>query len=65
MNTSTAQEIGQENEVNLCDSCCHIQPTCSGDNIIFGTGVGDDNIIACNSYEPIELRHPKHAGQEL
>lgn len=65
MNTSTAQEVGQVNEVNLCDSCCHFQPVCECNNLIFGTGLGDDNIIACDGYEPIELRHPKYVGQEL
>lgn len=43
-----------ENQVNLCDSCRHIYPECpSGkDDVIFGNGKGNDNICACNKYEP-------------
>ncbi len=52
----TIQEIGMENEVNLCDSCCNEMPICDGDNIIFGTGKGNDNICACSTYESIQLR---------
>lgn len=65
LNLATAQDLGQENEVNLCDSCCNIQPSCDADNLIFGTGKGEDNIIACSKYTPIELRHPKHEGMAI
>jgi hypothetical protein len=62
MKTTTVQDLGIHNEIHLCRSCCHEQPTCSGDNLIFGSGKGDDNVAACGQYEPIELRHPKHDG---
>ena len=62
MKTVTVQELGMKNDVNLCDSCCHEQPTCDADNIIFGTGKGEDNVCGCSEYEAIEFRHPKHAG---
>ncbi len=65
MNSTTVQKIGLTNHVNLCGSCCHVQPTCDSDNLIFGDGVGDDNIVACSGYEAITLRHPKDGGQEL
>jgi hypothetical protein len=63
----TAQELNQENEINLCDSCRMIQPNCISDDsdIIFGTGIGYDNTIACNKYQPVEIRHPKWRGQEI
>lgn len=43
-----------ENQVHLCDSCRHVYPECpSGkDDVIFGNGKGNDNICACNQYEP-------------
>lgn len=43
-----------ENQVHLCDSCRHVYPECpSGkDDVIFGNGKGNDNICACNKYEP-------------
>ena len=48
------------NEVNLCDSCCSEYPACQheGDDIgnVFGDGVGNDNICACNKYEAITLK---------
>lgn len=50
-NMKTMQEIGMENEVNLCDSCYETYPECDPLNIIFGTGQGDDNICACDIYE--------------
>ena len=59
----------KENEVNLCLSCGHVIPTCGGmaenSNIIFGDGVGLDNIIACADYEAVAIRDPKYAGQEI
>ena len=40
------------NAVNLCDTCRHTYPGCpSGDDVIFGDGVGGDNICACAKYE--------------
>lgn len=62
METATVQELGLVNEVNLCSSCCHEIPTCESNNVIFGTGKGNDNVAACGNYEAIELRHPKHNG---
>lgn len=41
----------KDNKVNLCDSCVHNYPQCSGNKIIFGDGLGKDNICCCNKYE--------------
>jgi hypothetical protein len=43
-----------ENQAHLCDSCRNVYPECpSGkDDVIFGNGKGNDNICACNQYEP-------------
>lgn len=42
------------NEVNLCDSCKQTYPECPStiEDVLFGDGKGDDNICACNKYEP-------------
>jgi len=42
-----------ENLVNLCDSCLNFKdfPNCY-DEILFGDGIGKDNIICCNRYNP-------------
>lgn len=40
------------NKINLCDSCMRDVPTCKGDDLLFGSGVGNDNVISCNSYLP-------------
>ena len=42
------------NQVNLCDSCTYTYPECPSekDDVIFGNGIGNDNICACNKYEP-------------
>jgi len=44
-----------KNNVHLCDSCKDDFPECSvcGEDIKFGNGKGDDNIIACPLYTPI------------
>ena len=43
-----------DNQTNLCDSCDYLYPDCpSGkDDVIFGNGIGNDNICACNKYKP-------------
>ncbi len=56
MKTATVQDLGMVNDVNLCDTCCYEQPTCTGDNLIFGSGIGNDNIVACSAYDAIECR---------
>lgn len=43
------------NQVNLCDSCTYTYPECPSekDDVIFGNGIGNDNICACNKYQPV------------
>ena len=38
------------NKVNLCASCTKEYPACDGEELFFGNGVGDDNVISCNGY---------------
>lgn len=42
------------NQVNLCDSCTYTYPECPSekDDVIFGNGIGNDNICGCNKYQP-------------
>ncbi len=42
------------NTIHLCDSCQKVYPECdsTAKEVIFGTGVGNDNICACACYEP-------------
>lgn len=42
------------NDVNLCDSCINRWsfPECVGQEVEFGSGYGDDNIIQCEAYDP-------------
>ena len=37
---------------NLCDSCCFCIADCDADEglLEFGTGPGEDNVIACDVY---------------
>lgn len=48
------------NQINLCDSCKYLYPACpSGkekDDVIFGNGIGNDNICACNKYDPLKTK---------
>lgn len=45
----------QGNKVHLCDSCAYIYPDCPSkkENVIFGDGVGNDNICCCSCYDPV------------
>lgn len=45
----------KNNKVNLCTSCELYKehfPECGDVNVLFGDGVGNDNICCCNKYEP-------------
>lgn len=55
----TTEELGIHNEVHLCLSCCYEVPVCNPDNLIMGNDIGEDNIVACNIYDPIALRNPR------
>lgn len=46
--------VSCDNMVNLCDSCRRQYAECgAGDgDIIFGSGVGNDNVCACSKYSP-------------
>lgn len=48
-----------DNQTNLCDSCDYSYPDCPSktDDVIFGNGIGNDNICACNKYKP--SAHPE------
>ena len=48
------QPAQPDNQTNLCDSCDYLYPDCpsKNDDVIFGNGIGNDNICACNKYKP-------------
>lgn len=37
--------------MNLCNTCEQEYPECSGHDVEFGKGKGDDNIISCDGYK--------------
>lgn len=43
-----------DNQIHLCDSCEYNYPDCpcKPNDVIFGNGKGNDNICACNKYNP-------------
>ena len=47
-------DVQPDNQINLCDSCDYSYPDCpsGSDDVIFGNGIGNDNICACNKYKP-------------
>lgn len=47
--------LGMTNKVNLCESCKYEFATCKAKQIIFGTGLGNDNVAACDTYLPLRL----------
>lgn len=48
-----------DNKVNLCDSCRFTYPSCPSEtqDVIFGNGIGNDNICACSKYEPLKQKN--------
>lgn len=46
--------IQPNNQVHLCDSCSYTYPECPSvyTDVIFGNGIGNDNICACSKYLP-------------
>jgi len=46
------------NKVHLCDSCTHEYPVCNAGSadVLFGDGVGDDNVCCCSCYDPIKKK---------
>lgn len=49
--------IEKKTEINLCESCKKLEdfPACLPDeeNVVFGTGKSNDNIIKCSDYKPV------------
>jgi len=43
-----------DNQVHLCDSCSYTYPECPSEytDMIFGNGIGNDNVCACSKYIP-------------
>jgi len=35
---------------HLCNNCLHVYPDCAAEDIEFGNGPGEDNIIDCSCY---------------
>jgi hypothetical protein len=48
----TATTIKLNNQIHLCDSCISNYPNCPAENkdVLFGNGVGNDNICCCAKY---------------
>ena len=46
------------NKVNLCESCRLEYPVCiaGSADVLFGDGVGGDNVCCCAYYDPIERK---------
>lgn len=44
----------KNNKVNLCDTCKYSVADCLADpdDVMFGDGIGNDNICCCAKYEP-------------
>lgn len=53
ISTVSTMSSALNNQVNLCDSCTYTYPECPSekDDVIFGNGIGNDNICACNKYQ--------------
>lgn len=48
-------DLGMTNKVNLCNNCKHEFATCNAQQIIFGTGFGNDNVASCDTHSPLVM----------
>jgi len=48
----------ENNRVNLCDSCMDSYPECNSE-VLFGDGIGNDNICCCNRYRTSDVKIKK------
>lgn len=54
------------NCIHLCQSCYKEYPNCdaNNDDIVFGDGIGNDNICCCNKYLPLVERDTDRGGHK-
>jgi len=57
------EEFGISSDLHLCESCCLEFPTCPSSVLVWGDGIGNDNVVACASYDPLEVRHPQDTSK--
>jgi len=53
VNVPPPREItrAEDSKAHLCDTCKLDYPECNGEDLEFGDGQGNDNVIACGTYE--------------
>lgn len=44
------------NKTNICNGCKNEIPTCKPEFLIFGDGVGNDNVVGCDIFEAIKKK---------
>jgi hypothetical protein len=56
-----------DSKINLCDVCIHRKeyPTCESEDVKFGDGIGNDNIIICHNYKGSLAAAAHAAGAEV
>lgn len=54
--TEPDEQSVKNNNIHLCWSCQNSYPECHAkvEDVLFGDGVGNDNICCCNAYRPTE-----------
>ena len=57
MKDTTMKDLGMVNNIHLCNSCQEEMPECNPGHMIWGTGKGDDNVAACDIYNPCHVRN--------
>ncbi len=40
----------EDSKIHLCNRCKNVYPECPAQNLVFGNGKGNDNIISCDSF---------------
>jgi len=42
--------LEEEHQLHLCSYCSKVFPTCNAKEIVFGSCVGNDNVLECDGY---------------
>lgn len=54
MNAVNVDGVTMTEELNLCDACVNDFSNCNALSVSYGTGIGEDNVVDCDTFENID-----------
>lgn len=59
MTDKIMQVLKSNTTINLCEGCVNRIAVCGATSIVFGRGVGNDNVVACDRYRSLMRKTDK------